>query len=33
MIGRIWRGWTRAEDEAAYVDYLNETHYEFEAYE
>jgi heme-degrading monooxygenase HmoA len=22
MIARIWRGWTRAEDEAAYVDYL-----------
>jgi heme-degrading monooxygenase HmoA len=23
MIARIWRGWTRAEDEAAYVDDLN----------
>ena len=22
MIARIWRGWTRAEDEAAYVAYL-----------
>lgn len=25
MIARIWRGWTRAEDEAAYVQYLEET--------
>ena len=25
MIARIWRGWTRAEDEAAYVDYLEAT--------
>jgi heme-degrading monooxygenase HmoA len=25
MIARIWRGWTRAEDEAAYVAYLEET--------
>ena len=25
MIARIWRGWTRGEDEAAYVDYLEAT--------
>jgi heme-degrading monooxygenase HmoA len=25
MIARIWRGWTRAEDEAAYVAYLEQT--------
>ena len=25
MIARIWRGWTRAKDEAAYVDYLERT--------
>jgi heme-degrading monooxygenase HmoA len=25
MIARIWRGWTQAEDEAAYVDYLEAT--------
>jgi heme-degrading monooxygenase HmoA len=25
VIARIWRGWTRAEDEAAYVQYLEET--------
>jgi heme-degrading monooxygenase HmoA len=25
MIARIWRGWTRVEDEAAYVDYLEAT--------
>ena len=25
MIARIWRGWTRAEDEAAYVKYLEAT--------
>jgi heme-degrading monooxygenase HmoA len=25
MIARIWRGWTRAEEEAAYVQYLEAT--------
>jgi heme-degrading monooxygenase HmoA len=25
VIARTWRGWTRAEDADAYVDYLNET--------
>lgn len=25
MIGRIWRGWTRAEDAAAYADYVAST--------
>jgi heme-degrading monooxygenase HmoA len=25
VIARIWRGWTRAEDEEAYVRYLEET--------
>jgi heme-degrading monooxygenase HmoA len=25
VIARIWRGWTRAEDEAAYVEYLEAT--------
>lgn len=25
MIARIWKGWTRAEDEAAYVEYLEAT--------
>ena len=25
MIARTWRGWTRAQDADAYVDYLNET--------
>ena len=25
MIARIWRGWVRAEDRAAYVDYIERT--------
>ena len=25
MIGRTWRGWTRAEDADAYADYVAET--------
>ena len=25
MIGRIWRGWVRTEDRAAYVDYIERT--------
>jgi heme-degrading monooxygenase HmoA len=25
VIARIWRGWTRAEDESAYVEYLEAT--------
>ena len=25
MIGRTWRGWTRAEDAGAYADYVAET--------
>jgi hypothetical protein len=41
VIARIWRGWTQAEDEASYVEYLEATgapasrvaHYEVEAAE